>query len=75
MREDARKVLASVLGVPTSKITDESSIETVEGWDSIQQINLILALEEKFGVTFGDDDVLEMTSFRVVMERLRRLKR
>lgn len=74
MREDIRKVLASVLGLPAGKIRDDASVETLEEWDSLKQINLIMALEDKFGVQFGDDDLVRMTSLDQIAQTLQKLR-
>lgn len=65
-----RKVLASVLGIPIERLRDDASVETVEEWDSLKQINLIMALEEEFSVRFEDDDVMELTSFDRIVKKL-----
>ena len=30
-------------------VTPESSPESIEGWDSVQHLNLVLAIEEEYG--------------------------
>ena len=73
MHKRIRKVLASVLGISIDRIHDDSSVETVEEWDSLKQINLIMALEEEFSVTFEDDDVMELTSLDRIIKKLEAL--
>jgi acyl carrier protein len=73
MHRRIRKVLASVLGMPIDRIHDDSSVETVEEWDSLKQINLIMALEEEFSVRFEDDDVMELTSLDRIVKKLEAL--
>ena len=47
------------------------------GWDSLTQLNLMLAIEQEFGITFSDDDGADMNSFEmaliVVQEKLAQL--
>ena len=62
----ARRVLADVLGVAISEIDDNSSPDTIESWDSLKQMNLIVALEDEFGISFSDNDVVEMLNFRLI---------
>jgi acyl carrier protein len=40
-------------------VTADSSPETVESWDSVQNLNLVLALEEEYGVQFAPEDMDE----------------
>ena len=38
-------------------VTADSSPETVEEWDSVQNLNLVLALEDEYGVQFAPEDL------------------
>ena len=38
-------------------VTPESSPETVESWDSVQNLNLVLALEEEYGFQFAPEEM------------------
>ncbi len=66
-KELVKKVLASVLEVDVGTIVEESSMDTVPGWDSLRQMNLVLALEECFGVTIPDEDAANATSYRLIV--------
>lgn len=65
-RELVRKVMASVLEVDASEITDDASMDTIGNWDSLRQMNLVLALEESFGVSFPDEDAANATSYKLI---------
>jgi acyl carrier protein len=41
-------------------VTPESSAETVESWDSVQHLNLILAIEEEYGFQFSPEEMESM---------------
>lgn len=59
-------VVADVLGVPVDALNGESSPDTSSEWDSLSHLNLVVALEEAFGITFTDDDVAEMLSVSLI---------
>jgi acyl carrier protein len=63
-------VMAAVLGMEASEINDSSSSENIEKWDSLRHMNLVLALEDEFGVRFPDDKVEHLTSFRLIQQNL-----
>lgn len=73
MEERVREVMAAILGLEEDEIEDETSPNTVESWDSLKHMNLILALEEEFDVEFSDDQVVELTSYREIRETLAEL--
>jgi len=72
MPHPVHDIFASVLRVPADSITDQTSPENTPRWDSLQSINLVLALEEEFGITLGTKDIAEMKNVGLVKTVLRR---
>jgi len=68
-----RETMSFVLGVDESELDDGASVETVESWDSIHHMNLILALEDEFDVRFPEDSIAELTSFSALRDQLSKL--
>ena len=66
-KELVKRVLASVLEVDIETIDEKSTMDSVPGWDSLRQMNLVLALEECFGVTIPDEDAANATSYRLIV--------
>lgn len=61
-----KQVLSDVFGVDASAINDEASVDTIKKWDSLNHLNLVLALEEQFKVSFTEDQVVEMLNYPLV---------
>ena len=55
-------IASDIFGVPVGKISAQSSPETIENWDSMQHLNLVLAVEEKFGLQLSPEEIEEMKS-------------
>jgi acyl carrier protein len=72
--EQVRSVASDIFGVPADKITAESSPETVENWDSMQHLNLVLAIEEKFGVQLAPEDIEKMKNIGAVAAVVEKLQ-
>jgi len=64
--EQVRNIASDIFGVPSDKIAAESSPETIENWDSMQHLNLVLAIEEKFGVQLEPEDIEQMKNIGAV---------
>jgi acyl carrier protein len=60
--EEIRVMASDLFGVPVEQITAASSPQTLENWDSIQHLNLVLAVEEKFSVQLSPEEIEEMKS-------------
>ncbi len=61
-RERVLRAVSQIMGVPAATLTDASSPDSVDAWDSLRHMNLVLALEEEFGVKFSDEQIMTMSS-------------
>jgi acyl carrier protein len=64
--EQVRCVLSDVFAVPVSMIDANSSPETIERWDSMTHLNLVLALEEKFSLHLSPEEMESMRSLGTI---------
>jgi len=46
-----------LFNLPDLELTDDLSAKDVPGWDSFNHVNLIINIEEEFGVQFTNDEV------------------
>ncbi|MBF0236069.1 MAG: acyl carrier protein [SAR324 cluster bacterium] len=67
MEQQIKEVLSKVFGVDLTEIDENTSSDTLENWDSLRQMNLVVALEEEFEVEFTDEQILEMLSFKLIV--------
>ena len=72
--DQVRNIASDIFGLPTDKITAESSPETIENWDSMQHLNLVLAVEEKFGVQLEPEDIEQMKTIGAVAALVDKLR-
>lgn len=62
-------LVARVFGLRPDEVKDESGPETVEEWDSLGHLNLIMEIEEIYGLELSMDEALEI----VDVESLKRI--
>lgn len=65
-----KEVLSAVIDVPLGEINDDASIDDLEAWDSLAQMNLVIALEEEFEITIPDEEVGTMLSLPLILSLL-----
>lgn len=70
MDERIKQIMAAVFEIAIEDITEDASPDTIETWDSLKHMNMMAALEEEFGVEFSDEEILEMTGYRLIKEAL-----
>jgi len=66
MEERIKKVMGDVLDVEQSSLNEDSSPDNIENWDSVRHMNLILALEDEFGVQFDEEQITQMLNFQLI---------
>ena len=54
-------------------ITRETCADDVEDWDSLEQINLLTAMEKKFGLKFNLSDVRNLENVGDLLDLIERL--
>ncbi len=66
-----KEIMAQVFEIPAECIGDDASPDTIEQWDSLHHLYLVLALEENFGTKFTEDEIVEMLNLKLVLLTLR----
>lgn len=61
---------ADIFAVDAGSLGPESSPDSVEGWDSMQHLNLVLALEQEYGVSFEPEHIEEMSNLASIVSML-----
>ena len=56
MAEKVKQIISEQLGVDESEVTPSASFVDDLGADSLDQVELVMALEEAFGVEIPDED-------------------
>ena len=65
------QTIAQVMDVAPDSLSEESSPDTVPSWDSLNHLNLVMALECEFGISLSADDALNMRSVALIRTLLR----
>jgi len=71
MSERLFKVISQVLNVPLGEINVESSPDTIESWDSLKHMNLVLAIEQEFNIQFKEEQIIDMLNVALIIEFLK----
>ena len=67
VEERVRSVLGEVFGLDPSVVGLHTSTDTVEGWDSLHHLTVVLSLEEEFGIQFDDQETLSLVNFALIV--------
>ena len=71
LEEKVLKIVSNVMEIPVDQLGPQSSSDTVENWDSLRQMNLTMALEEEFNVSFTDEEIIDMQNVEKIFKTLK----
>lgn len=57
---ELKAVILQQLNLDDFDLQDETIAPQVPGWDSLNHINIILAVEQKFGIKFKSRELLQL---------------
>lgn len=70
MIERIRKVFSETLLVDPNVLSLDSSTKNLRQWDSMKQVEIMMALEQEFGVKFKVSELVQLTSIGRILEIL-----
>lgn len=65
---EVHALIAEVLGIGIDRVNGDLAFGQLPEWDSLNHVNLMLALEARLGVEIGPDQIVELTSVAVIDE-------
>lgn len=66
MEEKLKNVLADVFKIDAQSIDENTSVDNVEKWESLTHLNLVLALEDSFNITFSEEQTVEILNYSLI---------
>ena len=74
MKEIVKDIIAEALNVDKSLLSDDLSIGGIPEWDSVGNLAIISALEDKLEIEIPLDDLFDLTSISALVEEVEKLK-
>lgn len=65
-------LLGPILGDQGRSLRPEDCPETLRGWDSTKQIEIVVAIEDAYGIELTTAEILSLRSIGAIVEVLRK---
>ena len=72
--EKVKSIIAEQLGVKKDEVTDGAKFIDDLGADSLDTVELVMALEEEFGIEIPDEDAEKITTVKDAVEYIEKNK-
>jgi acyl carrier protein len=71
MEEKFNSILAAAFNKDLSEINDKMDSESIAEWDSLKQMNIIVALEEEFTIYFDEDESILLKDYKGLLNAVK----
>ena len=71
VEQQVKSIVAEQLGVAESEVKSESSFQDDLGADSLDIVELVMALEEAFGCEIPDEDAEKLTTVQAAIDYIK----
>ena len=75
VEEKVKKIIIDQLGVDEAEVTSEAKFIDDLGADSLDTVELVMALEEEFGIEIPDEDAEKITTVRHAISYIQEQKK
>lgn len=75
VEEKVRDVISNQLGVGLNEVVPEASFVDDLGADSLDLVELVMAMEEQFGVEIGDEDAEKLRTVQDVINYIKNMQK
>ncbi|MBI2902603.1 MAG: acyl carrier protein [Candidatus Methylomirabilis oxyfera] len=71
LEEKVKKIIVDQLGVDAAEVTAEASFIEDLGADSLDTVELVMALEEEFGIEIPDEEAEKIATVKDAVEYIK----
>ncbi|HLC21220.1 MAG TPA: acyl carrier protein [Candidatus Methylomirabilis sp.] len=71
LEERVKKIIVDQLGVDAAEVTSEASFIEDLGADSLDTVELVMALEEEFGIEIPDEEAEKIATVKDAIEYIK----
>jgi acyl carrier protein len=71
MAETIELVIAQALKIRPEEVRDDLEYGSIESWDSLAHVSLMLQIESEYDAEIDEDTMVELTSVRAIKDYVR----
>lgn len=68
------EIMSKVFEIEVSDISENASQKEIMKWDSLQHLNLIVEIEDRYDISIDPEDIAVMVSIEKIIEVLNKYK-
>jgi len=68
MENRIKNIFSIIFEIPKEDISNDSNPESIDKWDSLNHINMIVSIEKEFNIYFDDSEIEKLVSVDKIIE-------
>ena len=68
-------IISDILSIKKKKISNKTTMNNIDQWDSLKQMQIILAIEDELKIRFNEDDLINANSVEKLLKTIQKLKK
>jgi acyl carrier protein len=68
-----KQIFSDIFELEIEEIDSDTSTDNIDTWDSLHHMDLIVAIEDEFDVSFDEEDIPELQNYAEILEHLLKL--
>jgi acyl carrier protein len=73
MENRLKQIFSDIFELEIEEIDSDTSTDNIDTWDSLHHMDLIVAIEDEFDVSFDVEDIPELQNYAEILEHLLKL--
>jgi acyl carrier protein len=71
VEQKIKAIMANVFKIDINEINDETSAEDIDHWTSLEHVDFLVKLQKEFEIEFTDSQIVEMLSYKTVVQNVK----
>ena len=68
-------IISYILNIKKKEISNKTSMKNIEQWDSLKQMQIIMAIEDEFNIKFNEYNLSNANSVEKLLKTIQKLKK
>ncbi|MBC7430410.1 MAG: acyl carrier protein [Bacteriovorax sp.] len=65
-----QKIFSDILEINPEQVTERSTMDNLDEWDSMKHLELVMSIESEFNVSFEVHEIVELNTVEKIIEIL-----
>lgn len=73
VEQKLREIFSDVFSIEEKDVKDELAYSSIPTWDSVAHMAMVAEVEETFDIMMDTDDIIDMSTFKISVEIVKRV--